>query len=70
MNPAALSEEKIVEIGRECRRYFHAHPEISTQEAETSAKIFSLLEEWGLSPEGERATMEWRRPSKESQRAR
>ena len=50
MNPAALSEEKIVEIGRECRRYFHAHPEISTQEAETSAKIFSLLEEWGLSP--------------------
>ena len=50
MNPAALSEEKIVEIGRECRRYFHAHPDISTQEAETSAKIFSLLEEWWLSP--------------------
>ena len=46
MNPAALSEEKIVEIGGNAV-VFHAHPEISTQEAETSAKIFRFLKSGG-----------------------
>jgi len=32
----------------EWRRYFHQHPELSTQEVNTAAKVAELLRSWGL----------------------
>src|SRR5436190_7236921 len=44
--PVLLKQElpKVVEW----RRYFHQHPELSTQENNTSVKVAELLRSWGL----------------------
>ena len=45
-NLAEQNENWIIEQ----RRYFHAHPELSFEEKNTTGQIGKLLEEMGLTP--------------------
>lgn len=50
MNIEKMTEQELEELCVTWRRWFHAHPEVSTKEFKTSEKIFGILEELGLNP--------------------
>lgn len=50
MDIEKMTEQELEELCVSWRRWFHAHPEVSTKEFKTSEKIFGILEELGLNP--------------------
>lgn len=50
MDVTKMTEDELEAQCIEWRRWFHAHPEVSTQEAHTSDKIFAILTDLGLAP--------------------
>ncbi len=50
MDVLAMTEEELQQKCVEWRRWFHAHPEVSLKEKNTSDKIFSILSDLGLDP--------------------
>jgi amidohydrolase len=50
MDVMNMTEETLQQQCVEWRRWFHAHPEISLKEKNTSEKIFSILSDLGLHP--------------------
>ena len=50
MDVLNLTEDALEAKCVEWRRWFHEHPEVSTEEKKTSEKIFTILKDLGLDP--------------------